>query len=156
MAVARFHAGLAAADTLPRRLLELVRLRIAYRNQCRTCMAVRYGDPLAPDAEPEAVCALEKPLDSDVLSPAEKVAIHYADLMATDHLAVDDAMFERLREHFTDAEIVELGVRVVMFIGFGRLLASMHVLDNLPDDYQGDAGPGLFSPWRNSTIALAR
>ena len=27
---------------LPRRLVELVRLRIAFHNQCRSCMAMRY------------------------------------------------------------------------------------------------------------------
>ena len=28
--------------TLPRRLVELIRLRIAFHNQCRSCMAIRY------------------------------------------------------------------------------------------------------------------
>lgn len=154
IAVARFQSDLVAASTLPKRLVELVRLRIAYRNQCRTCMAVRYGDALAPDAEPDAVCALEKPLDSDLLSAAEKAAILYADLMATDHLSIDDAVVERLRAHFSEAEIAELSVRIVSFIGFGRLLATMHVLENLPEDYQRDAGSELFSPWQNSTMAM--
>ena len=154
VAVARFQAELMAASTLPRRLLELVRLRVAYRNQCRTCMAVRYGDALDPHAGPEAVCALEKPLESDLLSEAEKAAIHYADLMATDHLAIDDAVIARMRAHLSDAEIAELSVRIVSFVGFGRLLATMHAVEHLPEDYRGDAGAELFAPWRNSTIAL--
>ena len=28
---------------LPARLLELVRLRVAFHNQCRSCMSVRYS-----------------------------------------------------------------------------------------------------------------
>jgi len=42
--------------------------------------------------------------------------------MATDHHTMDDAFFDRLREHYDDAQIVELGMMIGQFIGFGRLL----------------------------------
>lgn len=35
---------------------------------------------------------------------------------------MDDAFFERLHEEFDDAQIVELGMMIGQFIGFGRLL----------------------------------
>ena len=41
-----FSASLKRYRTLPPRLLELVRLRIAFHNQCRSCMAIRYPDAL--------------------------------------------------------------------------------------------------------------
>ncbi|MEQ8690641.1 MAG: hypothetical protein RIC89_07375 [Pseudomonadales bacterium] len=42
--------------------------------------------------------------------------------MALDHHNIDDAFFERLKGHFNDAQIVELGMMIGQFIGFGRLL----------------------------------
>ena len=42
--------------------------------------------------------------------------------MALDHHNMDDAFFERLHEHFDDAQIIELGMMIGQFIGFGRLL----------------------------------
>lgn len=50
------------------------------------------------------------------------MALEYADRMALDHHNMDDGFFERLHEHFTDAQIVELGMMIGQFIGFGRLL----------------------------------
>jgi len=55
-------------------------------------------------------------------SPAEQLALEYADRMALDHHNMDDAFFDRLREHFNDEQILELGMMIGQFIGFGRLL----------------------------------
>ena len=63
---------------------------------------------------------LDKPLDG--FSKAELLAIEYADRMATDHHNMDDAFFERLRSVFTDEQVLELGMMIGQFIGFGRLL----------------------------------
>src|SRR5438552_944448 len=45
-ALAIFAASLWQHRTLPRRLIELVRLRVAFHNQCRSCMAIRYRSAL--------------------------------------------------------------------------------------------------------------
>ena len=42
--------------------------------------------------------------------------------MALDHHNMDDAFFDRMREHFSDEQILELGMMIGQFIGFGRLL----------------------------------
>ncbi len=53
----------------------------------------------------------------------ERVALEFAEKMALDHAsAADDAFFRRLRAHFGDDEIVELGMAIGQYIGFGRLL----------------------------------
>ncbi|MCB1646829.1 MAG: hypothetical protein KDI36_15325 [Pseudomonadales bacterium] len=50
------------------------------------------------------------------------MALEYADRMALDHHNIDDDFFDRLRKHFDDAQILELGMMIGQFIGFGRLL----------------------------------
>lgn len=40
--------------------------------------------------------------------------MRYSELMATDPDAIDDALFDELRRHYSESEIVELG----MFLGF--------------------------------------
>jgi len=42
--------------------------------------------------------------------------------MALDHHNIDDEFFSRMREHFSDEQILELGMMIGQFIGFGRLL----------------------------------
>src|SRR3954463_4930075 len=90
---------------LPERLAELVRLRIAFHNQCRSCMAVRYAGAAADGVDQNLVCSLEKPTEADNLTEAEKAAIDYGDRFATNHLSIDDAVYDGLRRHFTEAEI---------------------------------------------------
>ena len=58
-------------------------------------------------------------------TPRETVALRFATLMAQDHHKLDDRFFAELRAHFTDPEIIELGLVTGQFIGFGRLLAAL-------------------------------
>ncbi|MCZ8368488.1 MAG: carboxymuconolactone decarboxylase family protein [Porphyrobacter sp.] len=131
-----FGGALKRNRTLPDRLVELVRLRVAFFNQCRSCMAIRYSDAVADGVTEGLVCSLERPQEAENLSAAEKVAIRYGELMATDHLAIDDAMHDELRQHFSEAQIVELGMTVAFFVGFGRLAATWHMVEELPEAFK--------------------
>ena len=44
MGMMQFAGAMKTKTTLPERLRELVRLRIAFFNHCRSCMAIRYTD----------------------------------------------------------------------------------------------------------------
>jgi alkylhydroperoxidase family enzyme len=129
--------------TLPPRLTELVRLRVAFHNQCRSCMAARY---LPSDEVSEAlVCSLERPYEADDLTDAERAALAYADALATNHLSVDDETYDALRRHFSEAEIVELGMQIAIFVGFGRLEATWDMVDELPERFRRRGV--VITPW---------
>lgn len=49
------------------------------------------------------------------------MAIEYAERFALDHLAIDDALFERLRAEFSDADVLDLTICIADFLAFGRL-----------------------------------
>ena len=72
----------------------------------------------------------ELDLDTNHYSDRERLAIEYAEKMAVDHHEIDDVFFERLKSQFDDAEILELGMMIGQYIGFGRLLK---VLDLTPE-----------------------
>jgi AhpD family alkylhydroperoxidase len=131
-----FGGALKRNRSLPERLVELVRLRVAFFNQCRSCMAIRYSDAVADGVTEGLVCSLERPQEAENLSAAEKAAIRYGELMATDHLAIDDAVYAELRQHFSEARIVELGMTVAFFVGFGRLAATYHMVEELPEAFR--------------------
>src|SRR5580700_12097777 len=77
------------SGNLSPRLIELIRLRIAFHNQCRSCMAIRYANAVENGVDEDLVCSLEKPQEAEDLSPAERAALDFADLFATNHLAID-------------------------------------------------------------------
>ncbi|MBI3636413.1 MAG: hypothetical protein HY216_09405 [Candidatus Rokubacteria bacterium] len=65
------------------------------------------------------VAAIDDPT-SALLTPREHVAIAFAEKLAVDHQKVDDALWSELREHFSEAEIIELVMHTMLFIGMGR------------------------------------
>src|SRR2546430_16997362 len=60
---------------------------------------------------------------SPLFTEAEKAAMALADAMAGDHTrAPFDEIFAELRKHYGEEQIVELGWRTSVFIGYGRLV----------------------------------
>lgn len=146
-----FAASLKVNRTLPPRLIELVRLRVAFHNQCRSCMAIRYTDALADGLNEDLVCSLEKPMEADDLTERERVAIRFGELFATNHLAIDDAFYDMMKQHFTEPEIVELGLNVSLFVGIGRFAATLNMIEELPDRFQEN---GTVTPWGSDAIVV--
>ncbi len=58
-------------------------------------------------------------------SAAEKLALRYCELMATDWRAVDAAFYEQLRQHYSDEEIVELGTFIGFNIGYHTFFGTL-------------------------------
>lgn len=151
--VLEFGHCLYQSTQISRRLVELVRLRVAFHNQCRSCMAIRYESALDDGLTEGAVCSLERPEEAADLTPADKAALAYADISSTNHFAIDDATFDALRLHFSEREIVELGALIAFFIGFGRLAASWHLVENLPEGYQRNDGLRM-APWQEEAVQV--
>jgi AhpD family alkylhydroperoxidase len=151
-ALGSLTAALRANGTLPPRLLELVRLRIAFFNQCRSCMAVRYQSALDDGLDEDAVCSLERPAEAGTLSDAERSALRFAELFATDHLSIDDAVYDSLREHFSEDQLVELGLHCAVALGIGRLSATWDVSDDLPDTTGLSA---RLAPWNSASVVAS-
>jgi alkylhydroperoxidase family enzyme len=59
--------------------------------------------------------------DHDEYSGGEQIAIEYAERFALAHLELGDEFFVRLREHFSDADILDLTICIADFLAFGRL-----------------------------------
>lgn len=70
----------------------------------------------------EKISRLDLDKELSGFSEAELLAIEYADRLATDHHNMDDEFFERLKAHYSDEQVLELGMMIGQFIGFGRLL----------------------------------
>jgi AhpD family alkylhydroperoxidase len=140
-----------STGTLSPRLMELVRLRIAYHNQCRSCMAIRFSEAIENGVDDDLVCSLEKPAEAPNLTDGERAALRYADLFATNHLAIDDAVYDDLRTYFDEGEIVELGLKCALCVGSGRLAATWLVTDHLPDRFKAD---GVVTPWGGAQLVV--
>ena len=119
-------------STLSLREFEAARVRIAQLNDCLVCLnwrsardvPSRADDPDAPDEDFYAQVGAE---GWPGFSDRERLAGTFAGLFAADHLAMDDAFWKDMHAHFTDDEIVELGVCVGAWLAFGRLQRVLDV-----------------------------
>jgi AhpD family alkylhydroperoxidase len=135
------------------RLMELVRLRIAFHNQCRSCMSIRYQSAIDDGLTEEAVCSLERPAQATNLTGAERSALQFADLFATNHLAIDDTIYDELRSHFTENQLVALGLHCALCVGLGRLAATWNVTENLPSGFTATGGAPVAPCLAESVVA---
>jgi alkylhydroperoxidase family enzyme len=100
---------------LDERLRELVRLKIASITTCKACQLARKSDAVT---EEDIACMAT---DSEYFKPAERAALRYAELFASDYLAIDDTHFLRLGEFFSTAQVVELGLYCALMLAGGRM-----------------------------------
>jgi alkylhydroperoxidase family enzyme len=63
---------------------------------------------------------------SDEFTPREKLAIEFAERFAIDHRTIDDELWSRLSELFSDQELLELTMTAGFCVGIGR---AFQVLD---------------------------
>jgi AhpD family alkylhydroperoxidase len=112
---------------LPHKLKEMCRIRISVAHKCGYCSTVRSN--VARDE------GLNEELVNDVLreglrlSAREKAALEYADLFKAGDAPIDsDAVYAALRKHFSEEEIIELGMLCAQTVGVGRLVRSLNIV----------------------------
>ncbi len=105
------------------RLLELLRIRSAQLGGCEPCMASRKVDGATEDV----VACMATPEPAGGLTEREKLALDYLERLATDHFSIGDDTYRRLAEHFTTAEIVELGLTTAQMIGTHRFMHTLNI-----------------------------
>jgi len=108
---------------LPPRVREAARMRVALHNGCAVCRSHR----LPGDEVPEELYEHISEPDHPFYSRQESAAIRYADLFASDHRSIDDAVFVRLHEVFSDTELAELTILLGVWLGLGRVVRTLDV-----------------------------
>ena len=66
------------------------------------------------DGGDERLAAVATWRDSPLFSDAERVALDYAERMTITGQTVDDALFGRLKQHYSEAQIVELTAAIAL------------------------------------------
>lgn len=84
---------------------------------CQYCMAHTAGGALLLGIDPAKVDAVWEYQTSPLYSEAERAALDFAIAASSVPNAVDDAMFDRMREHWSEDDIVEIA-GVVSLFGF--------------------------------------
>jgi AhpD family alkylhydroperoxidase len=114
---------------LPHKLKEMCRIRISMAHQCGYCSTVRSNVAKAEGLTEIMINDLFRHEESDRFGEREKAALHYADLFKQGEHAIDsDKVYADLARHFSDEEIIELGLFCAEVDGVGKFVKSLNVL----------------------------
>jgi alkylhydroperoxidase family enzyme len=89
---------------------EAARSAIAQVNQCTICLTMRPEDGLD-----------ESFYEGEGRSERESLAAEFAARFASDHLGIDDDLWDRLHASYSDDELVDLGLSIASWLALGRV-----------------------------------
>ena len=133
-----FYSPIVRKGLIEHRTKELVRISIANINQCRYCMATRYGTGRRMGID-EALVAELADYENGPFTERERAALRYADAIALDSHDVPKSVVERARRSFSEDELLELTWAICLWLDTGRLFAALEV------PYGADAPSGVLA-----------
>jgi AhpD family alkylhydroperoxidase len=131
-AAAGYSEAIYTKSSLPLRLRELLRMRIAELNQCRICMGARVPSLEAAGLTEDVLGNTGNFASYPDYTAAERDALDYTTRFATDHLSIDQALVDRLRDHFGDETVFEITLCIAGWLALGRVNAVMDVSTSCP------------------------
>jgi AhpD family alkylhydroperoxidase len=115
------------------RLLDLVRMRASQINGCSYCLDMHSKDARANGETEQRLYGLDAWRETPYYTPRERAALEWTEaltLVAETH--VPDDVYERVREQFSEDELVHLSLAIVSINGWNRLNIAARTV---PGDY---------------------
>ncbi|MGH2447542.1 MAG: carboxymuconolactone decarboxylase family protein [Chloroflexota bacterium] len=106
-------------------LLELVRMRASQINGCAYCLDMHSKDAIARGMSPQKLLVLDAWREAPFYTDQERAALEWTEavtLVANRH--VPDDVYQAVRPHFSDRELLDLTMAIVAINGWNRLAIS--------------------------------
>ena len=129
-----FYREVFYGGTVPRRIKELARLRLSTIHGCRFCNQGNRVDALGAGLTGAEIDALSD-YENASFSDAEKAVLRLADqmLLTNPDGALSQSLYDDLRKHFTDGELLELGLIMAVLSGMAKFLFAFDLVEK--EDY---------------------
>lgn len=110
---------------LERSLLELVKLRASQINACGYCLDMHSKDARAAGETEQRLHVLPAWREAPFYSERERAALEWTEAVTqVAQGGVDDDLYERVRRHFDEKELVDLTLAVIGINAWNRLAIS--------------------------------
>ena len=110
-------------------LLELVKMRASQMNGCAFCLDMHSKDARIAGETEQRLYALNAWRETPFFSDRERAALEWAEsLTDVAHSHVPDEVYEGVRKHFTEEELVNLTLAVVEINGWNRIAIAFRMV----------------------------
>ena len=129
----QFYMPLFFGGRVAQRYKQLVRLKLSIEHGCLTCNKQNVPGALAAGITQAQVDAMDR-YESGPFTDAEKAVIAYADqVKMTNHQGqLTPELLARLKAHFNEPEILELGVVMAVISGMAKLSFVLELVEREP------------------------
>ncbi|MEO5952599.1 MAG: carboxymuconolactone decarboxylase family protein [Chloroflexia bacterium] len=120
-------------------LKELVRMRASQINGCTYCMDMHSKDALAQGESTHRLFTLSAWRETPFFSEREQAALMWTEeitLVSETHAR--EEVYAKVREHFSEEEIVNLTLTIIMINGWNRICIAFR---DVPGSYVSDKTP---------------
>jgi alkylhydroperoxidase family enzyme len=127
-----FYVKIFFGGDVPQRYKQLARLRLSLVHGCLTCNKQNVPGAMEAGFSQAQVDALvANRCSTDLFTEADLAVIDYTDQMVLTnmHGELSKDLFERLRKHFSEAQILELGVVMAIIGGMAKLSFLLDVVE---------------------------
>lgn len=126
----RFYVPIFFGGDVPQRYKQLARLKLSLLHGCRTCNKQNVPGALAAGFTAAQIDALIAG-DHAPFTEAERAVIDYAAQVALTNMdgEMTPELFGRLRAHFSEADILELGTVMAVIAGMAKLSFVLNVVE---------------------------
>ena len=115
------HKEATGDDKLPKRLLELVKIRASQLNQCAYCLDMHSKDARALGETEQRIYALSAWRETPFFDLRERAALSWTEaLTRLEPGAVTDALFEHVHAQFNDRELSDLTLAICSINAWNR------------------------------------
>jgi AhpD family alkylhydroperoxidase len=115
-------------------LLDLIKIRVSQINGCAFCLDMHSKDARAAGETEQRLYALPAWREAPFFSDRERAALAWAEAVTrVSETHVSDEIYETVRQHFTEKELVDLTISIVAINGWNRLAISFR---SVPGSYQ--------------------
>jgi AhpD family alkylhydroperoxidase len=120
-------------------LLELVKMRASQINGCAYCLDMHSKDARALGETEQRLYTLSAWRETPFYSERERAALLWTEeLTLLSERDADDAIYEIVRRHFSEEEMVNLTLAIIVINGWNRLAVGFR---SLPGVYQSQKKP---------------
>jgi len=120
-------------SSLDHRLLDLVRMRASQINRCSYCLDMHSKDARANGETEQRLYGLDAWRDTPYYTERERAALEWTEaLTLVSETGIPDELYDRVREKFSDDELVHLSLAIVAINGWNRLNIAARTV---PGDY---------------------
>jgi len=126
----QFYAKVFFGGTVEQRYKQLARLKLSLIHGCRTCNKQNIPGAIEAGFTQAQVDALSDG-NSEPFAPVERAVIEYAEQIALSNMdgRMTPALFGKLRAHFSEAQILELGTAMAVISGMAKLSFVLNLVE---------------------------